>query len=538
MLKVMIVEDEMLVRIGLKSSVDWTKFDMRVVADFSDGLAAWEYFERERPEIVVTDIRMPKMDGMSLIAKIRQVDKTARIVVLSALEEFDMVRKAMTLGVSNYILKITMTEEEIERVLQGISEELHELISGNGQNKSAGDIANLELIKEKMIKDFLFYGIFTPDEFGKFALRSGLRLSPARLVVCVMEVDHYAHLKEKLKDEHGHLVKLTMMNILSEIMTSRKCGEAVVIDEKRYLLLLHHQDLLSERDVRQAVHELLLHVREIVQTCFNVSVSFGVSEIRNGYGSLSGMYGEALRALEAKFFAGPGSLFMADTVIDIETLRRKLAKIRSCEPFRQMLSATEVQAFEHYVDRFAAVLTRDRKHAETMLYQLLQWIHTNLYDGSDADPSRMPDITGMMDGFDTLPEMLDFVLIHLEKLAEETRARLQMSSEVIKAIQYIKLHYKENINLQAVAEHVKLSPGYLSSLFGKELQINFVDYLNRYRVERAKELLIRTQLRSVDIAVQVGFSPEYTYFSKVFKKITGLNPNDYRRRLSEGDPVT
>src|SRR5690606_2230358 len=100
--------------------------------------------------------------------------------------------------------------------------------------------------------------------------------------------------------------------------------------------------------------------------------------------------------------------------------------------------------------------------------------------------------------------------------------------------QYIKQNYKENISLQQVAEHVNLSFSYVSNLFKKELQITFIDYLNRYRVERAKELLTGTQMKSYDIANQVGFSPEYTYFSKVFKKVTGLNPNEYRRQWLSG----
>lgn len=113
MYKVMIVEDEMLVRVGLRSSVDWSKYGMEVAADLPDGQAAWDYYLKEKPDIVITDIRMPRMDGMELIGKIREADKETRIVVLSCLEEFDLARRAMSLGVSHYILKLTMTEAEI-----------------------------------------------------------------------------------------------------------------------------------------------------------------------------------------------------------------------------------------------------------------------------------------------------------------------------------------------------------------------------------------------------------------------------------------
>lgn len=224
MYKVMIVEDEMLVRIGLKNSVEWSKFGLEVTADFPDGLAAWDYYEREKPDVVITDISMPRMDGMELITNIRNLDKHTRIVVLSCLEEFELARKALTLDVSSYILKLTMTEEEIEQVLTSVREELDQKQS-QVQGRVSSTSPDIELIKEKMFKDFMFYHIFSTEEFSRFVTESGLRLSPVRLVVCVMEVDRYFSLKERFHDEHGHLVKMSLLNILGEIMTSYKRGK-------------------------------------------------------------------------------------------------------------------------------------------------------------------------------------------------------------------------------------------------------------------------------------------------------------------------
>ncbi|WP_238652639.1 response regulator [Paenibacillus piscarius] len=535
MYKVMIVEDEMLVRIGLKNSVEWSKFDLEVTADFPDGQAAWDYYEREKPDVVITDICMPKMDGMELIANIRKTDKDTRVVVLSCLEEFELARKALALDVSSYILKLTMTEQEIEDVLRRVREELDRQEDRSGGREEPGvSLSSLELVKEKMFKDFLFYRIFSAQEFGRFAEQSGLRLSPVRLAVCVMEVDRYALLKERFRDEHGHLVKMSLLNMLGEILSAHRRGEAFQINDRHYALVLPFADMLSEQAIVKEIGSILGHIQEMLSLYFNSSVSFGISGIRGGYEALPKLYAEAQHALEHKFISGPGLHHRGSRRPDPAGVRTRLAQLRNNASIRELLSPLKQKEYDAYLDVFGREIEGDRKTLEMMLFQFVQWISTNLYDDSHNEQTLLISITENLEDCDTLPDMLDEVNVYIETLAEHISNRLQMSDEITRAIQYIKRHYTENISLQNVADHVGLSFSYLSNLFRKELQISYIDYLNRYRIERAKELLAGSQLKSSDVAVQVGFSPEYTYFSKVFKKITGLGPNEYRRQLLSG----
>lgn len=529
MYKVIIVEDEMLVRIGLKNSVEWGKFGMEVAADFSDGLAAWEYYEREKPDVVITDICMPKMDGMELIANIRKAEKHTRIVVLSCLEEFELARKALALDVSSYILKLTMTEQEIEEVLNGIRDELEsQERSAAARTDSGMSASSLDLVKEKMFKDFLFYNIFSAEEFGRFAAQSGLRLTPVRLVACVMEVDRYTQLKERFRDDYGHLVKMSLLNILDEIMSVHKRGEVIQINERQYALILHFGDFLSEQSIVQETGRILGGIQDAIRLYFNSSVSFGVSGIRGGYDALPKLYAEAQRTLERKFLTGPGQQHRGDQPADNAGVQSRFAALRECELLRKLLSPGKQAELDALLDGLERVITGDRKTLEVRIFHCMQWINAQLYHGGENE--RLLGAAEQLERCDTLPDMLDQLIGHAEQSAGEISNRLHRSDEITRAIQYIKLHYTENISLQMVADYVGLSFSYLSNLFRKELNISYIDYLNRYRIERAKELLTETQLKSADIAVRVGFSPEYTYFSKVFKKITGRNPNEYRRQ--------
>ncbi|MEK3823405.1 response regulator [Paenibacillus sp. FSL K6-1558] len=533
MYKVMIVEDEMLVRIGLKNSVEWSKFGLEVTADFPDGLAAWDYYEREKPDVVITDISMPRMDGMELITNIRNLDKHTRIVVLSCLEEFELARKALTLDVSSYILKLTMTEEEIEQVLTSVREELDQKQS-QVQGRVSSTSPDIELIKEKMFKDFMFYHIFSTEEFSRFVTESGLRLSPVRLVVCVMEVDRYFSLKERFHDEHGHLVKMSLLNILGEIMTSYKRGEAVQINDQHYALVLHFADILSEQAIVQEIHQLLEHVQDTIRHYFNCTVSFGISSVNGGYDSLPRQYAEAKRALQRKFITGPGQQHQGTGRADRSSVLVRIEQIRNHKAIRELLPPLKQKEYDQFLEEIEGGLCEERKTLELTIYQFIQWINTHVYDHNN-EKTLLVSMTEELETCDTLPDMLDRILVYMSTLVELIRKRLQMSDEITRAIEYIKRHYTENISLQMVADHVGLSPGYLSNLFRKELQITYIDYVNRYRIERAKELLAQSQMRSFDVPALVGFSPEYTYFSKVFKKITGLNPNEYRRQTTLRD---
>ena len=124
MYKVMIVEDEMIVRAGIRMTVDWAALDLELVLEAGNGAAAWESYREQRPDIIITDLKMPVMDGMTLIQKIREFDQDTRIIILSNLEEFNMIRQAITLNVSDYLLKLTMTKEDIHRVLGKVKQEI------------------------------------------------------------------------------------------------------------------------------------------------------------------------------------------------------------------------------------------------------------------------------------------------------------------------------------------------------------------------------------------------------------------------------
>lgn len=153
MYKVVIAEDEMFVRLGIKMSVDWEKLGMEVAADVENGQQALEAWETFQPDIVITDIKMPVMDGITLIRQIRQKDERTRFIILSCLEEFNIVREALSLGVSDYVLKLTMTQEDMEKVLEKVKREL--VVMDKSQKTQENGMERKRF--EDSLRNFLYY---------------------------------------------------------------------------------------------------------------------------------------------------------------------------------------------------------------------------------------------------------------------------------------------------------------------------------------------------------------------------------------------
>ena len=247
MYRVLIVEDEMLVRSGLKNSIDWKKFGMEIIAEASDGQAAWEIYQRERPDLIITDLKMPIMDGMELIAKIREQDVLTKIVILTCLDQFDLVCKALSLKVSDYIFKLDMSNAQLEAVLERIRNELDK------QNTFGAEfpelMTHIAAVKEHIFKDYMFEFLYSDNEFSVLVEKLKLRLSPSRIMMAVMEIDNFEKHEADLTQRRDTGSRLTILDLLSRELVNADRGEVFQNNRKQYVILLSFSDITSERDV-------------------------------------------------------------------------------------------------------------------------------------------------------------------------------------------------------------------------------------------------------------------------------------------------
>jgi two-component system, response regulator YesN len=526
MFHVLIVEDEMLVRHGLKSMVNWSKYNMTIIADASNGLEAWEIYQKERPDLIITDIKMPIMDGIELISKIRSEDTDTKIVILSCMEEFQLVRKAMSLGVSEYILKLTMSNEEIENILKKISDELNK--SNNSSDFTSISEPEKNLIKENLFKDYLFNDRYTEKEFSSKLSKLGSFLTSSRLVVCVMEVMHYNRMKEEFKDERGYRIRSSVFNIASDILKSYNNGEIIHDNDGRHIIFLSFEDAVSEQKVFESLGRIIDKIIDNLKMYFSISASFGVSGINSGFQLLFPMYGEALKNLESKFYSGSGVFFHFNADNVKEPTAQKLSKLINSPEIKDHYDPFTLQNYNAIVQSLIENLPESCNLFYSEFCKILQQT-LSLLNITGKDVSQfLASFTDRLKSSETIDDMIDLYVSFLRELNTIKNSQNINNKVISDAIDYIEKNYMTDISLHDVAGRIGLSPNYLSSLFKKELQINYCDYLINIRIEKAKQMLLKSDLKLYEIAEKTGFS-DNTYFCKTFKKLTGMSPKDFKK---------
>lgn len=523
MYKVLIVEDEMLVRVGLKNSIEWKKFDMDVIADVANGEAALKVYEQEAPDLIITDIKMPVMDGMELIAKIRQKDSKTKFIILSCLEEFEYARQAMAMSVSGYILKLTMSTQEMEDVLQKVYEELQSQKIPASLHKNRK--IEIDVLKDRVIKDYLFYSLYSENEFSRMMSDMSWKVGPGGLMLCIMEIGEYWRLKDKFEDAHGQLLKFTILNVLNEILENHMNGEAFHDSENRYMLLLNFNGSSGWTEIRGKLIPIIENIQKVMKNYFDSPVYISASSRYDGFSSMKKMYGECAELLKNRYFSRD-NVFLNMDHKDYTLIQTWGHRLKEAAGRWECLGREQQAELEAKLAAIAKAGAADEQYIKQMLVQLLQWSPAYLKISQDPLEAGINKINYSSNVIAAIEQ----VELFLEEAAKTRLNMLKVSAEVARAIEYICNNYERPVSLNEIAEYAGLSGGYLSNLFKKEMNKNLIEYLNEFRIDKAKEMLLKTNLKAYEIAEKVGFS-DNGYFSRTFRRITGTRPNEFKRKL-------
>lgn len=287
MYRVILAEDEPLVRMGIKSMVDWEKLEMQVVAECSDGEEAWKACEAYRPDLLITDIRMPVMDGMALIRKIRAVDSRMRILVLTCLEDFAYAQQAIEYGVSNYILKLSCTVEKLTGILGRVREEL---IGMNVTGDKNRDMAFLP-IRESMFFDYVCGRCMDCESYVRGIREACMPIPQGRISLTVMRLLEYQRFLRE--DQSGRALR-HMVRELVELAVKKTCVAECYCDHPGEYVLLFAA--AGEEEIL-ARDNALMRISDLVDEYLNLGIRFSPENTGNGYEELPQLYARALQQM-------------------------------------------------------------------------------------------------------------------------------------------------------------------------------------------------------------------------------------------------
>ncbi len=547
MFKLLIVDDEMLVRMGLKTTIDWPKLGFQIAGEADNGLKALEVARTIRPDLVLTDIRMPKMDGLTLMKALKKELPRTKILILSCYQDFDYVREALQLGALDYIPKLSMQVEELERVMLRAKAVLEEEAEQERAADGAWETERYRSLREMQGHFFqdLLKGALNEAELPERLLRLKLRLAESGLYAAVcLRVDDLRAIRQRNGGTGLTSLESPLYNIIDEAIEKGGLkGDLFMGREGEFGLVFSFTAGTEAAALFRELSDFCAHLRETVQLYFNLSVSFGIGRVATSLIRLKDAYGEAAAALEYRFYQGQGSL---NRYRENPPAEEPLYSASQEQTLRERLEGGDYAGAETLVMGLLDQARTDEPKTPALLRQeLLEVMLTfsrvlKQYGGrleqppaaSGPNSSQALNPLNAPAEIETLAEMKlwfhDFVAwfgAALNDLKSQKFGR-----EVSRALEYINRHYASELKLGEIAGRIGMNETYFSHLFKKETGANFTDYVNGLRIEKAKQLLRNSADNIYEIAATVGYA-NVSYFSKVFKQIVGVSPVEYKKGI-------
>ncbi|MGN7359401.1 response regulator transcription factor [Paenibacillus sp. SAF-054] len=536
MTKVLIADDEKHVREAIKLLADWEGHGITTILEASDGQSAVELILEESPQIVLTDMRMPRMDGTKLLEWVKSNRPAVKTIVISGYDDFDLVRHAIRSGGLDYILKPVDPDALNEALGKAV-----EAIRLETLQDSLSTRKNMELNRmkphyaDKLLTDLI------SSHGGKEELARQLREEfslPDAIGSCCAAVISTAQLDPDLLDKFQHMRQLlyfTLTNICNEVLLSGQKGIA-----------FHHlgnpeEIVLLIWDETMPLQATLEEIRSGIDLTLHRQIHIGAGPRQPFPAGVSGSYQQAHEALWQRNAGELTGWLHVGTPKPQKPLR--LATYE--ERFRMAALSGSMEQIGSAVDSW---MDEVRKLGNVTPEELMQWnaewdwMLKQWMDRSSDSSNPGPDKDALLELPRSLPMdpqgKISYPLWKSQyegRLTAASRILTQQHSRenhIIHDIaRYLEHHYAEDISLQDMAARFFLSREYISRRFKQEFGVNISDFLAGVRIEKAKLLLLNPQLRISQVAEMVGYQDE-KYFSKVFKKQEGRTPNEYRKERS------
>lgn len=523
MYKVLIVDDEVLVRIGLKNTIDWESIGFTVVGEASNGEQGYAQFLKLQPDVVITDIKMPKKDGLWLTERIHKEQKSTRILVLTCYDEFHYARTALKNGATDYILKSEIVDDELIDLMKTIKNALDE--EGKSNPDSNPKTVNHNAIKRSLLNDLIKVKFELDPKIQERFTQQHFELENTKYV--------FLYLENKLNGtDNSKQISETAINLFIDQLNAKNIAYLFngYMDEHMFLIASNELTLTL-------IHRILNAVQNGVNQYFGISLNFLYT---NAFGEISEMkhqYESLMERVELLFYTSKEQPLIDNIEhIKIQNANNQLLKNEYMPRFIDAIGQESLPLaqtlFLEIFDVFKSknYTPRMLKLFVTQLFGELYNVFQYVFDAPEIalSYSSFHELVLKATHIDSLREI---VMHLLGQIVHELRyIHKHQSRHVIKrAINFIEHNYDQNISLEDVAKVINLSKQYVCNIFKKETGQNLSTYINQIRIEKAKQLLLNPANSNKDIYAMVGYSNQQ-YFTRVFKKITGMTTSEYKEQ--------
>ncbi|MCC8065827.1 MAG: response regulator [Clostridiales bacterium] len=532
MLSVLIADDELKIARLIKNLIQWKTLNLSFMGIVQDGISAYQMIMDKKPDIVITDIRMPELSGLEMIEKVTQSGLPVHFIVISGYRYFEYAQKALKYGVRDYLLK-PIDEDELNRILEKIcmetqnSRAMQEHVENLERN-----LADSRHILHRELMDRVFES--GGDSLSTIYTQSSEQQSFENGVFRAFGIKADRDISIPCNEKQETLIVERITELINDTFEDQVIDLVVTPKESMWILVL-----LNYREEQQEVVQTLLnHLFKLTKNYIcnfeHYSVSMGLSPDSGDFSQINLLLEMAREAVQCRIFEGTGLCIRSYSEnrnhqikgSDIANLQKdvfekQISVLREDTACQIVRTCFETAVQENIMASEFFELTRT-------LFSIYCRTIEDLFH--EAMSESLQKWTELAENCSSILELKNHVL---DSLRKHIRYMVTKKSDmerrpVLDAIEYVQKNYNQKILLEEIAENSGFNANYFSELFKKETGKNFSAYVLELRMEKAKQLLRDTKKTIYEIAAEVGYK-DSKYFSQQFTRTVGVKPNEYRK---------
>lgn len=524
MYKVFLVDDEPFIVEGLYSIIDWSDYQLEIIGSAENGRDALAALKEHPADLLITDITMPEMTGLELIREAKAICPELKVIILSGYNEFNYVKEGMKYGIENYLLK-PVNIEEFKQTLQSTVNNIQDTYAQVIVQK------DMDVLRNNVLNRWMS-GHIERDELlerGELLhLELSMNLYEAAVIKPVVPAGMHDEDVAQYRNE-----KLEQVYERVRSMTEGREEEPGIcfMDGDNDIVVLHG---MREIEAKRRIEELfsdLMHQLRIIYP-FELLVSIGeVQEGRTGAGE---SYHQA-KAIQPYFLISPHNLILSNDLLQQFKVQAggDVHVPDFGEYSRRLLSLQQSELLELIVKDLDLLSTTEGitpAQVQNRVVEIIIWFKQVIKEANLPDPDEAEGYKAIFDGIFgslTMDELKEKVIVAARNVIAYLRKQQSLSPVIKQVLAQIQEHYADELSLKLLGQEYNINPVYLGQLFHRETGKSFSDYVNSYRIDKAKELLKRTHLKTQEVARMTGYL-DNSYFFRQFKKYVGVSPTEYK----------
>jgi two-component system, response regulator YesN len=522
-MKALIVDDEKHVREGIKILGAWEQNGIDEIYEAANGEEAIHLIQKYKPEIIFSDMKMPKMDGVLLLEWIKENQSTSKTIVVTGYDDYHYMRKAIHFGSSDYLLK-PIDPEILNHTLETAVDEWKKEALNRERIESSSQLINemKPVYRDRKLTQLMNSDNLKENFYKDFGFQQSHNYQAALVRINGKTIEAFQGDRD--------LAYFTILNVINEIMIEHECGVGF-----RYLSNKGEVVIIFWNKFEQ-IQELLKQIYKTIKSTMNISCPIVLGKLVTKSSHLFDSYFHAKQLLFTSNILDKreNRVYVQENLPSL-ALRNLMDYSANIE---LAVQAGEIGAFEEVINQISTDFAENHILSLKQLLHLEneylvisnRWFkHYNLPVKTADDIHKRIDLFFDENGTFQLEEYIKRkkreIAIFLKKVKKGTQQK--NSNIIIEIEKYLQANFDRDVKLQEISEHFYISREYISRKFKQEFNENISDYVVRFRMKKAKSLLKNSQLKIYEIANMIGYQDD-KYFRKVFKKVEGITPNEYR----------